>query len=233
MVIVSRRRVPWFTKAIKRAKQIKRKAKRRCRKIFKPDDLADFKMKRNLATSLMKRERCNNYSDWVSQSSHDQRLLFRKATTLLGLMNQSPLPSHSNISALTEEFAEFFTMNVDNIRATIDSSSSSLDIPSPFETERSLHSFLQFSELSDRDIRDLVGSASNKTCVFDPIPSSLIKSSILIVAPVLNKLINASLSSAYFSPAWKRAITCPKLKKTNLEPILKNYRPISNLSSLS
>ena len=41
------------------------------------------------------------------------------------------------------------------------------------------------------------------------------------------------LSSGYFCPAWKRAIICPKLKKTNFEPILKNYRPISNLSFFS
>ena len=102
-----------------------------------PDDLAALKMKRNLVTSLMKRERCNYYSDWVSQNSHDQHKLFRKATTLLGLKNQSPLPSHSNIGALTEEFADFFIMKIDDIRASIDSSSFSLDIPSSNETEAS------------------------------------------------------------------------------------------------
>ena len=133
-MIISRLRVPWFTKAIKRAKLIKRKAERRWRKTFKPDDLAAFKMERNLATSLMKRERCNYYSDWVSQNSHDQRKLFRKAATLLGLKNQSPLPSHSNIGAITEEFADFFIMKIDDIRATIDSSSFSLDISSSNET---------------------------------------------------------------------------------------------------
>ena len=232
-MIISRLRVPWFTKAIKRAKKIKRKAECRWRKTFKPDDLADFKMKRNLATSLMKRERCNYYSDWVSQNSHDQRQLFRKVTILLGLKNQSPLPFLSNIGALTEEFADIFIMKIDDIRATIDSSSISLDRPSSIETEGSLHSFPKFSELSDKDIRDLVGSAFNTNCVLDTIPSSLIKSSIPILVSVLKKLINVSLSSGYFCPVWKRAIICLKRKKTSLKPILENYRPISNLSFVS
>ena len=195
----------------KRAKQIKRKAEQRWRKTLKPADLADFKMKRNLATSLMKRERCNYYSDWVSQNSHDQRQLFTKATTLLGLKNQSPLPSHSNIGVLTEEFADFFIMKVNSISAIIDSFSSSLDtsLPSSTETQGSLHSFPQFSELSDKDIKELVGSASNKTCVLDPIPSSLIKPSILILAPLLKKLINA-LVWLFLS----RMETCHHLSKT-------------------
>ena len=76
-------------------------------------------------------------------------------------------------------------------------------------------------------------SASTKTCETDPIPSILVKSSIHILAPFLKKLVNTSLTSGYFYPSWKRSIIRPKLKKHNLEHVLKNYRPLSNLSFVS
>ena len=56
-------------------------------------------------TDQMNRERRSLYSDWISQSCHDQRSLFRKANTLLGLRQQQILPPHADKAALSQELA--------------------------------------------------------------------------------------------------------------------------------
>ena len=45
----------------------------------------------------------------------------------------------------------------------------------------------------------------------------------------LTKLVNESLQTGEFPDDLKKALVRPLLKKRSLKPILKNYRPISNL----
>ena len=66
-----------------------------------------------------------------------------------------------------------------------------------------------------------------------PFQHPLVKSSLPILAPILAKIVNGSLSTGHVPSPWKRAIILPKLKKTNLDPIFSNYRPLSNLSFIS
>ena len=46
-------------------------------------------------------------------------------------------------------------------------------------------------------------------------------------------LINLSLSTGVFPNTWKRTIVRPLLKKSGLETVFKNYRPVSNLNFIS
>ena len=76
----------------------------------------------------------------------------------------------------------------------------------------------QITSLSEEEIVSLVSSAPNKT------------SSPHILAPILKKIVNSSLSTDHFPFPWKRAIILPKLKIPNLDPIFSNHRSLSNLS---
>ena len=46
-------------------------------------------------------------------------------------------------------------------------------------------------------------------------------------------LINLSLTTGVFPNAWKKTIVRPLLKKSGLETVFKNYRPVSNLNFIS
>ena len=71
-------------------------------------------------------------------------------------------------------------------------------------------------------------------CELDPLPTSFLTNCLDDVLPHLTSIINDSLPSGLFPSAFKSAIVKPLLKKTTLNPeILKNYRPVSNLSFLS
>ena len=167
----------------------------------------------------MNRERRSFYSDWISQSCHDQRSLFRKANTLLGLRQQQVLPPHADKAALSQELANFFVLKVDNIRSTIDLNASSSSVtPSDNSNIEFQHTFYQFKELSEEEIVSLVSSAPNKSCILDPIPASLVKSSLPIVAPILTKIVNGSLSTGHFLLAGSAPSSCPNLKDQILIP---------------
>ena len=231
--ITTRCLVPWFNKSIRNVKQARRKAEQDWRHSRHPDDLSHFHQKRNLTTSLMNHESREYYSEFINQNSHDKRKLFTYAKELLGMHQQDLLPPNSTSGTLSQDFADFFTMKVVNIRPKIDSVHPQSSTPFLDPVESTPYLLTKFSELSDQDINSMIMSTSNKTCEADPIPSKLIKSCTHILAPVLKKPINLSLLTGHFCSLWKRAIIRPKLKNNSLDPIIPNYRPLSNLSLVS
>ena len=51
--------------------------------------------------------------------------------------------------------------------------------------------------------------------------------------PEITKIINLSLQSGVFAVQWKCALVSPLVKKSGLELLLKNYRPVINLRYIS
>ena len=68
-----------------------------------------------------------------------------------------------------------------------------------------------------------------KTCDADSIPTGLLKKVLPAIIQLLTKLVNESLQTGEFPDDLKKALVRTLLKKRSLEPILKNYRPVSNL----
>ena len=50
---------------------------------------------------------------------------------------------------------------------------------------------------------------------------------------LITKIVNTLLEHGEFSNKWKTAIVCPLLKRTGLQLIKSNYRPVSNLAFIS
>ena len=80
----------------------------------------------------------------------------------------------------------------------------------------------------------LVQTCPSKQCSLDPLPTSLLKANVNVIAPTLTRIINLSLESAMVPADMKSALITPVRKKTSLDSNeLMNYRPISNLSFVS
>ncbi len=92
-----------------------------------------------------------------------------------------------------------------------------------------------FTPVSVDEMAKIVKNASNACCEKDPIPTKLVKSSLLeILLPTICEIINLSLSTGTFPQLYKQAHVKPLLKKITLDPdILKNFRPVSNLTFVS
>ena len=67
----------------------------------------------------------------------------------------------------------------------------------------------------------------------DPIPTFLLKSCLPELVPSIATIVNCSLQTANVHTRYKQAVVKPLLKKPGLEPIYKNYRPVSNLTFIS
>ena len=133
---------------------------------------------------------------------------FRRLISCLDLTNsKNNLPLSDDV-IYSQEFADFFTMKIDTIMDNIDNQPPHSSLVDPATNALQL-----FTELSDQDITSLV-KLTNKTCDTVPIPSSIVKSSIQILTPVLMKLINTSHKTGQVWSSCKRTLILPKLKKT-------------------
>ena len=93
--------------------------------------------------------------------------------------------------------------------------------------------FSLFQPASVEEIKHLILSSPKSTCSSDLVPSNLLPLCINVIASVMTRIVNLSLSSGKFPKEFKYAVVMPLLKKPTLDfTDLKNYRPISNLSFL-
>ena len=93
---------------------------------------------------------------------------------------------------------------------------------------------MEFDALNVDDILAAVSKLPDKQCASDPLPTSLLKSNIDVLAPFIVELCNRSLSAGVVPSAFKTAYIMPVLKKSGLNSAdVESYRPISNLPVLS
>ena len=72
------------------------------------------------------------------------------------------------------------------------------------------------------------------TCASDPFPTRFFISYLPIIIDVILYIVNLCITTNFFPLPCKSSIVTPLIKKPGLDAeILKNYRPVSNLSFLS
>ena len=79
-----------------------------------------------------------------------------------------------------------------------------------------------------------ISKLNKTTCVLDPFPTKLLMSHLSYILNIILCIVNLCFSSGVFPTPCKSSIIFPLIKKQGLEPkILKNYRPVANLSVIS
>ena len=92
-----------------------------------------------------------------------------------------------------------------------------------------MHSF-EFRPLSVDEVAGAVRLLPDKSCASDPLPTSLLKENVDILAPFLTNLCNSSLSTGVVPAIFKEEYITPLLKEPDMDAgEAKLYRPISNL----
>ena len=83
------------------------------------------------------------------------------------------------------------------------------------------------------EVEEIVKSLKSTTCGADPMSSKLIKWHLDVLLPLITRMVDYSLTAGVFSGSWKTSIIKPLLKKEGMDRVLKNYRPVNNLSYVS
>ena len=145
------------------------------------------------------------------------------------------LPSHDWTQSLANTFVDYFNEKIELIRNNLEASlnSSTDQVPDSVSIFCGV-SFEQFDVVSKADIRKIISSSLTKSCALDPIPAWPLKQCQDQLAPVLTTIVNTSLSCAEFPTELKKAFLTPLIKKIIIDcEIVKNYRPVSNLTFIS
>ena len=140
-----------------------------------------------------------------------------------------------NSKALADEFNQFFKDKVqkimDNLAPTEDNPTDQQYLESDYTTDKR---FREFIPVNSDKIAKIIRTAPPKSCELDPVPSKILKQVCEDISPLIATIVNTSLTSGVFSGNLKNALLRPLLKKATLEvTVLKNFRPVSNLSYLS
>ena len=94
-------------------------------------------------------------------------------------------------------------------------------------------SLYQFDRITDTELLIIISCMNKTTCSSDPFPTILLMSRIHAILPILQHIVNLCLTTEDFPISCKSSIVIPLIKKPGLDrEMLKNYRPVSNLSFL-
>ena len=88
------------------------------------------------------------------------------------------------------------------------------------------------SLLSEEDVRK-PALANKKSYALDPIRASILSVCLDEILSVIPRIVNMPLETEYFANDWKCPLVQPILNKYGLQPINKNFRPVSNLQLIS
>jgi hypothetical protein len=136
---------------------------------------------------------------------------------------------------LPNVFGEFFLDKIIKIRNEI-SYEEREKIFSDFRESNGFngHVLSEFKPVTPEELKSIIAKSSHATCSLAPLPSWLLKACTTEFLDNLVQIVNLSLKEATVPESLKQALVIPLIKKANLDPdILKNYRPVSNLSYLS
>ena len=229
-------KAPWYSIEIQAAKKTRRQAERKWNSTgltIDEDHYRDLNLEVN---NMITESKCNFYQS-IMKESQSQGILFKCIDELLGKKKVSKYPEHTSPKELSDQMSKFFVNKIKKIRSELEQLRESSNIQD--EEEETLlpdksHHLTIFEETNTEEITKIIQSSASKSCTLDPIPTSLLKDCLEVLAPIITKIINTSLATATVPNCFKVASITPILKKSDLDAnILQNYRPISNLPFVS
>src|SRR5208282_5432681 len=136
---------------------------------------------------------------------------------------------------LCNGFAQFFVEKIRRIKDGIKSRlSSTADDPLQSDLRHDGSMFAEILPPSVDKIYKLIRSMPAKSSPLDKIPTSVIKSCADAFASLIARLVSVSFDQGRFPEKYRKALVTPLLKKEGLDAdVFGNYRPISNLNTIS
>ena len=155
----------------------------------------------------------------------------------MNIQADKTLPPHTNAVKIDNDMGDYFVHKITTIRSKLaDSTQSPLGAAKESDYTTTLEmtnpSFSEFALLTEEAVKNSA-LACKKSCDLDPLPSSILSVQLDHLLPVITKVMDLSLRTGWFADEWKNALVHPLLKKSGLELVNKNFRPIGHLQFTS
>ena len=226
-LITIKHEAPWFDKEYRDLRSIRRKAESKMRKTKSIEDVLAHKTLCKDSSLMARSKKKEYFTNMITKSNGNPRTLYQLVNKELDRKQTQPLPDYiDDIGELASTFNSFFVDKIANIRKNITKE----PLPSPSST--SCQFLDNFEPTSEEEIRGIIKESGVKCSPADLLPQSLFENHLDTLIPALVELVNLSLSTGDVE-GIKLADIIPLIKGTSLDPnILKNFRPVSNLTFL-
>ena len=228
--VTLRPHAPWYNEELRDAKQLRRQLERKWRHTKLQADLNAYRRQCGIIAKSLSAAKMEHYSNKVEMCKNDPKSLFQLTNLLLVNQQQKKLPDSDDDQTLSNQFNDFFHNKIARIRAHLNTDSHSETYEQPLTDTK----FTIFRATTSNEIRSLILTSNNSSCILDPIPTKLLKQCVDEVLPMITAIVNKSLTHGHFPSDLKHALIKPHLKKPGLDTNeLNHYRPVSNLHFLS
>lgn len=181
------------------------------------------------------RERCNilaltkkkqYFQEQFENLNYSPKSLFAFVDKFIDKEKILTLPPNDSLQQTAEEFNKYFQDKIDEIQKNFKE-----DDLSKFSGDTFNGKFLsEFHPTTIEEVTEVMKECDLKTSTADSLPASLINDNINVLIPYFCYLVNLSLATGNID-GIKLAHVTPLIKDHNSDTsVLKNYRPISNLS---
>jgi len=217
----------------RQAKQLRRRLERRYRRTGLEADRRAYISACTAARDSITKSRADQIKSKLDEVAGDVGATWRTAQSLLH-NNHKVVYSDAECAHLVSTFCQFFVDKVNRIRDNIAAALQST-VRRAFTDRLYLGPALSsFQPVTTEEVRRLLSAMPSKSSPLDVLPCSLLKPCVDVFAPIITKLANLSMQTGKFPSSYKQAQVLPLLKKAGLDSSSPaNYRPISNLSTVS
>ena len=221
--------IPWFTDESTCFKRSCRKAERMWRAERTNENEYFYKCTKRAYKKHLSYNKYKHINSAITECGKDTGKMYKLVFSILDRIKENPMPPSKDDESLADDFSNYFLDKIVTIRNALEK----YDLYDPSISGQCLQHFDKFLPVSEQDMLKVIKTSKPTTCPTDPIPSKLVKEYANVLLPTITNIVNLSLKSGIFATEWKTAVIRPLLKKKGLDVILKNYRPVSNLSFIS
>lgn len=229
-IIALRPAAPWINLVVKAQKQVRRRAERLYRKTRLTVHKQIYQYQKDKTIKVINEEKKKYISEQISNSTNSKRL-YSVLKSVTAKSNSLTLPSDTPQQNLPDLFNHFFIDKISKIRHALDSVDCSASLNFDIDCKVCFNSF---SPVGEDCVRKMIMCSKKSFSELDSLPRDLFLQSIDILIPHITNIFNQSLHSGVFPSDFRKSLVIPLIKKQSLDcNILKNYRPVSNLSFVS
>jgi Reverse transcriptase (RNA-dependent DNA polymerase)/Endonuclease-reverse transcriptase len=228
----------WLSDAAIEAKRLRRRLERRWKATGDILARRSYRAICRQANKLINESRMQHCCSSIADKPYGSRQQWSAVRDVLHATTPSELPSNDDCIKRCTVFSDYFIGKIKSIKISIATlltgqagqPGDPLEADLPHVGPR----LLVLQPVNADEILKLLSSLPGKSSSMDAFPTSLLKSCADIFTPIIVRLCNLSFASGRFPAAYRSASVTPLLKKPGLDPDdPANYRPISNLNTLS
>ena len=230
------KRRTWLSDAAIEAKRKRRRLERKWRKSGLDSDRVRYRSSCRETNKLINESLASSHAKTIQEASHNPRSLWRAVNSILHPPSSSETISPEDVNASQcGIISKYFQDKLIRIRDCIKNKLASM--PHRLLPVSPRHVGSTLSECEPVTAEEVIGILNNMPCKFSPvdyIPTTLLKQFPEIFGVLIARLASISFSEGRFPTMFKRAQITPLLKKPGADPTEpSNYRPISNLNTIS